>query len=122
MIRTILTTIILSIATITLAGCGSSNGDSMHTSTDTGDRMTGNTGDASGNTVVMTVHGMSCPLCATNIDKQLLKVKGVHSVDVDMSTGRVTMAVSEISPPSDAELARAVEESGFTLAEPPRRQ
>jgi copper chaperone CopZ len=93
----------------------------MQTSADAGDLMTADAPSTAGDTIVMTVHGMSCPLCATNVDKQLLRVRGVHSVEVDLSTGAVTMLVSEVSPPTDAQLMRAVEESGFTVAEPPRR-
>ena len=111
----------LLLAIVALAGCESSDGESMQTSADAGDLMTADAPSTAGDTIVMTVHGMSCPLCATNVDKQLLRVRGVHSVEVDLSTGAVTMLVSEVSPPTDAQLMRAVEESGFTVAEPPRR-
>lgn len=70
-------------------------------------------------TMHLTVYGMSCPLCATNIDKQLLRVEGVEHVAVDMSTGIVTLTVDPANPPSAEALEHAVVESGFTLAQGP---
>lgn len=58
------------------------------------------------------VKGMSCPLCATNIDRSLLRVEGVHSVDVDMSTGQVKVDFVGKTRPTRAQLARAVANSG----------
>ena len=65
----------------------------------------------------LVVYGMSCPLCANNVDKQLLDVPGVTGVQVDMSNGRVTVALAPDSGVSRKQLADAVQRSGFTLAE-----
>jgi len=65
--------------------------------------------------VVMVVYGMSCPLCATNVDKQLLSVDGVSSVHVDLSTGRIDVSLAPSPKPSTRQLADAVMRSGFTL-------
>ncbi len=69
--------------------------------------------EASSATLV--VHGMSCPLCANNVDKQLMEVRGVRDVKVDMSSGEVSVALADADRPSTAELKRAVDGSGFTL-------
>lgn len=69
--------------------------------------------DASSATLV--VHGMSCPLCANNVDKQLMEVRGVRDVKVDMSSGEVSVALADADRPSTADLKRAVDGSGFTL-------
>jgi copper chaperone CopZ len=61
------------------------------------------------------VKGMSCPLCANNIDKQLLRVPGVRSVSVDLGTGLVLAELTPSSPPTREQLVGAVERSGFTL-------
>jgi copper chaperone CopZ len=62
------------------------------------------------------VHGMGCPLCANNVDKQLLKVPGVDAVNVDLGTGRVTVSFASGAPrPGDDRLAKAVANSGYTL-------
>lgn len=65
--------------------------------------------------VTLVAHGMSCPLCATNLDKQMLKIEGVKDVFVDLSTGQIIVDVDESKRPSDETLANAVLESGFTL-------
>jgi len=61
------------------------------------------------------VKGMSCPLCANNIDKQLLRVAGVKDVSVDLGSGEVRAKLEPANPPTRDELARAIEQSGFTL-------
>jgi copper chaperone CopZ len=69
---------------------------------------------------VLWVRGLSCPLCAHNIDQQLKRVPGVLTVNVDLGTGKV-VTTFEKNRPSAAELAAAVDAAGFTLAriEPP---
>jgi copper chaperone CopZ len=65
-------------------------------------------------TLTLVVHGMGCPLCANNVDKQLLKIAGVRSVDVDLGTGSVKVRYAGAAP-TKARLARAVADSGYTL-------
>ena len=61
------------------------------------------------------VSGMSCPLCATNIDKQLLRVPGVQKVSVDLGKGLVLARLAPSNPPTRDQLAGAIAQSGFTL-------
>lgn len=68
-----------------------------------------------GDRVVMTVHGLGCPLCAENINKTLAGLPGFAGSDVDMSTGFVTVRFRGEQRPSRADLARAIIDSGFTL-------
>lgn len=70
-----------------------------------------------GSSATLIVHGMSCPLCANNVDKQLLTVPGVESVKVDMGTGEVKVALAPEARVTRAQLAKAVDSSGFTLME-----
>jgi copper chaperone CopZ len=65
--------------------------------------------------VVLGVHGLGCPQCATNIDLQLAALPGVRAVDVDMHEGKVRVTLSGDQHPSRLDLARAVRASGFTL-------
>jgi copper chaperone CopZ len=68
------------------------------------------------NPAVLYVNGMGCPLCATNVDMQLLRLPAVEKVDVDLSTGRIIVALrAGVTPPSPARLHAAVEDAGFTL-------
>src|SRR5690349_12047818 len=64
-------------------------------------------------TATLVVHGMACPQCANNVDRQLLKVPGVESVKVDMGTGIVTADLSPSNPPTREQLAKAIDETGF---------
>lgn len=63
----------------------------------------------------LSVHGLACPLCAHNIDKQLLRVDGVKTVAVDLGTGTVKLDFEAGKQPTDKALAAAVEAGGFTL-------
>ena len=65
--------------------------------------------------VMLVVHGMGCPLCANNVDKQLLAVRGVEAVSVDLGTGRVAVRIGRSASVSRGDLSRAVERSGYTL-------
>lgn len=68
-------------------------------------------------TATLIVHGMSCPLCANNVDKQLLDVPGVSGVNVDMGTGEAKVKFMPGAKVTKQQLADAVDKSGFTLAE-----
>lgn len=69
-----------------------------------------------GASATLKVQGLSCPLCASNVDKQLLRVAGVSDVSVDLGEGIVKVRFDPDAPPSAAALRQAVEGSGFTLA------
>lgn len=63
----------------------------------------------------ITATGLSCPLCANNIDSTLKKLPGVQTVDVDLNTGRITVGLFGKAKPSKASLATAVVNAGFTV-------
>ena len=128
MFRSVLfATIALSLLFLTFPGCQTSNGDPLHTSSIEPEDSVSHAENQVATAAVedltpvqLTVYGMSCPLCASNVDKQLLRVDGVKAVDVDMSNGLVTVMVSRSNPPSAQSLAKAVSESGFTLIGEPQ--
>jgi copper chaperone CopZ len=66
--------------------------------------------------VTIDVNGLGCPLCATNIDKQLLRLPGVSGARVDLGQGSVTLTLAGGKTPSPRDLREAVEDAGFTLA------
>jgi copper chaperone len=61
------------------------------------------------------VQGMGCPLCANNVDQQLMKIEGVEKVDLNLGTGEVKVALAESNRPTREQLADAIRNSGFTL-------
>jgi copper chaperone CopZ len=65
---------------------------------------------------VLFVNGLGCPQCATNIDLQLLRLRGVDEAKVDLSNGTVVLGLKASGTrPSPRRLVRAVEDAGFTL-------
>ena len=65
--------------------------------------------------VALTVHGLSCPLCANNLDGQLAKVDSVEGASIDLKTGDVTVRLAEGHSVTPEDLAGAVKNAGFTL-------
>ncbi len=68
-----------------------------------------------GEAATLWVNGLGCPLCATNIDMQLHRVKGIANTNVDLSTGKVDLVFVGADRPSPQRLADAVADAGFTL-------
>ena len=65
-------------------------------------------------TVTVTVTGMTCGHCAASVREEVDSIAGVTGVDVDLSSGTVTIdSVREVD--ADA-IKNAVEEAGYQLA------
>lgn len=69
-----------------------------------------------GQSATLLVKGLSCPLCATNVDLQLKRLPGVDSVDIDFDSGRIFVGFKGERRPTQRQLADAVADAGFTLA------
>lgn len=65
-------------------------------------------------TTVWTVTGMTCGHCVASVQKEIGKIDGVTSVDVDLASGRVQ--VESAAPLTDAEVVAAVDEAGYQVA------
>jgi copper chaperone len=65
-------------------------------------------------TVTVTVSGMTCGHCVSSVREEISTIAGVTGVDIDLSTGAVT--IDSESPVAPAELKVAVEEAGYQLA------
>ena len=61
------------------------------------------------------VKGLACPFCVHNVDKKLLEVPGVRTVDVELETGKVVVTLSPTAPPSEQLLREAITKSGFSV-------
>lgn len=64
--------------------------------------------------VTLAVNGLSCPLCASNVDKQLQDVAGVGDIKIDFATGQIDLTLTDPKPAPFA-LTRAIDRAGFTL-------
>jgi copper chaperone CopZ len=67
-------------------------------------------------TTIFSVTGMSCGNCVNAVSSELAKLPSVSSVDVDLSTGVVTVASTAALETGD--VAAAVDEAGFELTGP----
>ena len=100
-------------AGVVLSGCASSGSGS--------DSMAGGVPVETGalaedaSSVLLVVEGLSCPMCASNVDKELAQIPGVTGVSVDLNSGTVTVALAQAPRPSAADFEKAVYDSGFTL-------
>lgn len=63
----------------------------------------------------ITVSGMTCQHCVNAITEELGALNGVSAVDVTLSSGTVTLRSNREL--SRAEVAAAVDEAGYTIAD-----
>ncbi|MDP3966412.1 MAG: heavy metal-associated domain-containing protein [archaeon] len=61
----------------------------------------------------ITVEGMHCASCATNIERSLKKIPGVKSASVSMMTRKAIVEMDENSKISDEDLNKAVSRAGY---------
>ena len=59
-----------------------------------------------------TVEGMTCGHCSKSVIEEVLQVDGVKGVDVDLDSGRVTVAGESFE---DTAVAKAIDDAGYTL-------
>lgn len=64
-------------------------------------------------TKTYTVEGMSCQHCVDSVIEEISKIPGTQGVDVNLAAGTVTVTGEGFS---DAEIAAAIDEAGFTLS------
>jgi copper chaperone CopZ len=65
-------------------------------------------------TASYTVVGMTCGHCVNAVTEEVSSVPGVTGVDVDLTTGGLT--VTSDAPVDEAAVRAAVEEAGYTVA------
>lgn len=61
-----------------------------------------------------TVVGMTCEHCASAVTEELTRLPGVRDVEVELSTGQVTVDSDALLPLD--EVRAAVDEAGYELA------
>lgn len=114
--------VVVSLFTITLAGCASDRTTQAAPAESGAARSADFSGDirpieADGATLV--VRGLSCPKCANNVNLQLDKVAGVGETHIDMGAGEVRVTFDRLAAahPSKARLAQAITDAGFTVVD-----
>lgn len=73
------------------------------------------TGLVKADQVSMYVTGLSCPFCATNLERSMTKLPGVQDVSVDLGTGEAKVMLIGKDRPTYEQLEKAVKDSGFTF-------
>ncbi len=71
------------------------------------------TGTVEGAAVHLEIEGMTCEACALHIEKELRSVPGVRAAQVSYDEHRATITADPTTPPTEAELAQAVERAGY---------
>lgn len=111
--------LILVASSLTLGACAGSSKPAasadLYTVTPADVEALKSTEPLAANRSTLYVNGLSCPLCATNIDLQLMRVRGVTATSVDLSTGKIIIDTPGGTKPSPNMLNRAVTDAGATL-------
>lgn len=61
------------------------------------------------------VDGLACPFCAYGIEKRLLALEGVQTVETEIKSGAVIVTMQPGSTLDEDAARKAVEAAGFTL-------
>lgn len=64
-------------------------------------------------TLDYTVHGMTCSHCVLSVREEVSDVPGVSAVDVDLTSGRMTVTGQDVD---DDAVREAVVEAGYEVA------
>jgi len=64
--------------------------------------------------VTIRVDGLACPFCAYGLEKKLKKLKGMENLKISINEGKVTLNIKDGVSISKEDIAKVVEESGFT--------
>ncbi|WP_428387185.1 heavy-metal-associated domain-containing protein [Mucisphaera sp.] len=64
---------------------------------------------------VLYARGLSCPLCSHNLDKSMLEVEAIESVEVNLADGSVKVWLKPGQSVTVGQLADVVAGSGFTF-------
>ena len=65
--------------------------------------------------IKLTIQGMHCSSCASNIEKSLKKISGVKEANVSLMTKKGIVEIEEGKNISDDELKKAVARVGYKL-------
>lgn len=104
-----------------VAGCASPQGGAteenavVHTASAAERAATRSKEPITADSALLYVNGLGCPLCATNIDMQLLRMRGVEGATIDLGSGTVLVSLAGERRPSPHDFSETVLDAGFTL-------
>jgi mercuric ion binding protein len=61
------------------------------------------------------VDGLACPFCAYGIEKQLSRIEGIESIDIEIESGEVMLSMNGNAALDEPTARKAVEAAGFSL-------
>lgn len=64
--------------------------------------------------VTIEVDGLACPFCAYGLEKNLKKIDGVESIDINIDEGSVLLGIADGKQISESVVLKKIEEAGFT--------
>jgi copper chaperone CopZ len=112
--------VLIASSLVWLTGCASSPERATPGSTTSGAPSGDTTYDLASKTaipadrVTLHVNGLSCPLCASNVNRQIGALGGVTSTEVNFERGTIELSLTDPRP-SPFALERAIDRAGFTL-------
>jgi mercuric ion binding protein len=59
--------------------------------------------------------GLACPFCAYGIEKQLMRISGVLSVDTEVASGTISITMKPGTTLIEPDARQAVEAAGFSM-------
>jgi len=63
------------------------------------------------------VKGLACPFCAFGMEKELKKVSGVESVEIELKEGLAYISTPIEQMPTNESLEKIIRDAGFTVGE-----
>jgi len=70
---------------------------------------------ADGTRYQIRIDGLACPYCAYGIEKNLKKIDGVETIEVDLNNGLVTVNVAAGVTLTDTQMTKLFTDAGFTF-------
>jgi mercuric ion binding protein len=61
------------------------------------------------------VDGLACPFCAYGVEKNVLNLDGVDTLDININGGFITVVMQAGKVLDETKAAKAVADAGFTL-------
>ena len=64
--------------------------------------------------VFVRVDGLSCPFCAYGLEKKIMKMEGVESMEIDLEGSKIEIRFIDEDYVRIEEIRKAVKDAGFT--------